>query len=177
MTAHNATVSPALMLRVEELFYAQASSVYNVAYRIVWNRSDAEDVVQATFVKAFTRIDQLSDPSKARPWLLQVAYREAITVIRRRKDVPTDPEEMPATVSTLPGPGDQAVASAIAVELSKALEKISPNERLAVVLRDIEGLAMTEVAEVLGVGLSAAKMRVSRGRQSLRVLLENTELM
>lgn len=84
---------------------------------------------------------------------------------------------MPAVVSTQPGPDEQAIASSIATELSNALERISPDERLAVVLRDVEGLPMIEVAEVIGVGLSAAKMRVHRGRQSLRVLLENSELM
>ncbi len=161
---------------VEELYRAHVAGVYNVAYRVLWNRGDAEDVVQATFVKAFLRVGQLADPAKVRAWLLQVAYREAIAILRRRRDLPTNPADMPSQVATSMGPAELAVASAVAAELSAALYKLAADERVAVVLRDVEGLSMREVAEVTGVGLSAAKMRVHRGRQSLRVLLENSEV-
>lgn len=185
MTPGSASVSPigaknslslTLHARVETLFVAHIDAVFNVAYRVLWNRADAEDVVQATFVKAFTRLDQLADEQRSRPWLLQVAYREAIAVIRRRRDVPVDPSTLPEGVSAANGPEEQALLSDLARELSNALAQIDADERLAVVLRDVEQLAMRDVAEVLGVGLSAAKMRVHRGRQSLRVLLNSSEL-
>lgn len=160
--------------RVEALFVAHVESVFNVAYRIVWNRSDAEDVVQATFIKAFTRLDQVRDTSKTRSWLLQVAYREAIAVTRRRRDLPTDPDDMRHQVSSTPGPDDLAVAASVAAELSRALQRLEPQERVAVTLRDVEGLPMREVAEVLGLGLSAAKMRVHRGRNRLRTYLSES---
>lgn len=172
----SAAVSRPVMVWVEQLFRAHVEGVFNVAYRILRNRSDAEDVAQATFVKAFTRIDQLADPSKARAWLFQVAYREAIAALRRRRDIPTDPHDTPIVECPMPGPAEQAVASAVAVEVSRALWQLAPDERMAVVLRDVEGLAMAEVADIVGVGLSAAKMRVHRGRQSLRSLLESSEV-
>ncbi len=162
---------------VEELFRAHVDGVFNVAFRVLWNRADAEDVVQATFVKAFARIDQLRDQGKARAWLLQVGYRESIGVLRRRRDVPLDPTDLPVKACEEPTPADVVAASAVAAELSGALQRLSPDERLAVVLRDVEGLSMREVAEVLGVGVSAAKMRVHRGRQRLRVLLEGSEVL
>ncbi len=162
---------------VEELFRAHIDSVFNVAYRVLWSRADAEDVVQASFLKAFGRLHQLEDPSRVRPWLLQIAYREAITVLRRRRDVPTDPASIPEQASTHPAPDDIAISNEIAGLISSALSKLDPNERMAVVLRDIERLPMSEVADVLEIGLSAAKMRVHRGRQSLRVLLENQDVL
>ncbi len=165
-----------LRKRVEALFVAHVEAVFNVAYRVLWNRADAEDVVQATFLKAFTRLDQLRDSSRVRPWLLQVAYREAITVVRRRRETPTDPEALPESAATALGPEDTSVLSELAAELSKALQSLDADERMAVVLRDVEQLPMREVAEVLGIGLSAAKMRVHRGRQSLRVKLEAAEV-
>ncbi len=168
--------SRSLTAWIEELFVAHVEGVYNVAYRVVWNTSDADDVVQATFVKAFSRIGQLTDTGKVRSWLLQVAYREAITIVRRRRDVPMDPADIPPERCGLPGPAETAVASAVAAEISSALQRLEPDERLAVVLRDIEGLPMREVAEVVGIGLSAAKMRVHRGRQSLRTMLEKSEI-
>lgn len=165
-----------LHVRIEALFRAHVDAVYNVAYRVLWNASDAEDVVQAAFVKAFTRLDQLEDQAKTRPWLLQIAYREAITIVRRRRDVPTDPTEMPETTSDDHGPDEQAIARTVADQISQALAQLPEDERMAVVLRDVEELPMREVAEVLEIGLSAAKMRVHRGRAELRRLLSSAEV-
>lgn len=172
----SSAVEAALLERIEALFAEHVDAVFNVAYRVLWNRDDAEDVAQATFVKAFLRLHQVEDQKKVRPWLLQVAYREAITVLRRRRDVPVDPVDLPAVESDARGPEDAAVMSAMATHISAALMTMDADERLAVVLRDVEELPMREVAEVLGVGLSAAKMRVHRGRQSLRQKLEHLEV-
>lgn len=125
-------VEPAALRLVEELFVIHVDAVFNVAYRVVWSRPDAEDVVQATFIKAFTRLDQLKDRDRIRPWLLQVAYREAITVIRRRRDVPVDPAEFPERRATGPGPDDVAVAADVASALGRALASLSEGERMAV---------------------------------------------
>ncbi len=163
--------SRAVFRRVEALFVAHVSAVFNVAYRVLWNRSDAEDVVQATFVKALTRLDQLNDTTRSRPWLLQVAYRESIAVVRKRRELPLDPIDLPESNSLDLGPEESAVLSEVAAELSQALGRLDDDERMALVLRDVEGLPMRDVADVLGIGLSAAKMRVHRGRQSLRLLL------
>lgn len=162
--------------RVVALFREHVDAVFNVAFRSLWNRADSEDVVQATFVKAFTKLDQLEDHERVRPWLLQIAYREAIAVIRSRRDLPVDPAEMPEAVSLSQGPADAAVCADIAAKISLALSNLDADERMAVVLRDVEELPMREVAEVLGVGHSAAKMRVHRGRQSLRVELTRLEI-
>ena len=134
-----------LHARIEALFRAHVDAVYNVAYRVLWNAADAEDVVQAAFVKAFTRLDQLEDGAKARPWLLQITYREAIAIVRRRRDVPTDPTEMPETTSDDHGPDDQAIARSVADQISAALLQLRDDERMAVVLRDVEELPMREV--------------------------------
>ncbi len=165
-----------LHAKIESLFREHVDAVYNVAYRVLWNSADAQDVVQSAFVKAFTRLDQLQDGSRARPWLLQITYREAITVVRRRRDVPTDPMEMPETEASAHGPDDQAIAHSIAEQIAEALLQLREDERMAVVLRDVEELSMREVAEVLEVGLSAAKMRVHRGRSELRRLLSAAEV-
>lgn len=171
MTSATHTPNDALVERAESLFRSHADAVFNVAFRVVWSAADAEDVVQSTFVKAITRGSQLRDSSRERPWMLQIAYREALTVIRRRRDVPVDPNELPEQVSTRAGPETTMEAAEVAGQVTAALGRLAHEERAAVVLRDIEGLSMAEVAEVLGVGLSAAKMRVHRGRGSLRLLL------
>lgn len=169
-TAHNLAIDE-LVRRAELLFRSHVDGVYNVAFRVVWNAADAEDVVQATFVKAILRGDQLRDQSRERRWILQIAYREALTVVRRRREVPVDPVMVPELVCDRPGPAAVALAAEDARAVTLALAGLNTDERAAVVLRDIEGLPMNEVAEVLGVGLSAAKMRVHRGRAALRTTL------
>ena len=57
----SSTIERTLFERIETLFNEHVDAVYNVAYRVLWKRDDAEDVVQATFVKAFLRLDQLKD--------------------------------------------------------------------------------------------------------------------
>ena len=157
--------------RIIELFEANADSVFHVAWRILWSVPDAEDVTQTTFVRAFTRLDQLRDRGRARPWLLQIAYHSALEVLRRRRDVPTDPSELPDRPS--PDDTERIVdrRAAVAV-LQVAIDELPGTLRLAFVLRDIEGLSMIEVADTLGIGESAAKMRVARAREQLRVSLE-----
>lgn len=164
-------------MTIETLFRTHVDALYNVAFRVLWSRVDAEDAVQRAFVKAVTRLDQLNEPNRMRPWLLQIVYRESIAILRSRRDIPNDPGAMPEQADLAPGPAELAIAKTIADTINQALNRMHQEERVAVVLRDIEGLAMREVAEVLGIGNSAAKMRVHRGRAALRVLLSDQEVL
>ncbi len=159
------------------LFEAHAESVFNVAYRITWNRSDAEDVLQSAFLQAFIHLDDLRNGDRARPWLLRICYHQALTVLRRRRDVPTDPDRLPLQRDSRfnpagDDPSDTIIARDLAETIKSAIAALPENLRLAIVLRDVEGLPMSDVAEILGIGASAAKMRVARGRESLRTTLE-----
>ncbi|MGE0307751.1 MAG: RNA polymerase sigma factor [Acidimicrobiia bacterium] len=154
-----------------ETFESNADSAFNVAYRIVWSRVDAQDVVQSAFVKALQRVDQLIEPSKARSWLLAICYREALTVLRARRDVPTDPFEMPESMSAADDPATAVLDGELADLVRTAIDKLPDLLRSAFVLRDVEEMAMSDVADSLGIGLSAAKMRVGRAREQLRVEL------
>jgi RNA polymerase sigma-70 factor (ECF subfamily) len=157
---------------ITQLFEDHADATFNVGRRIVWNRSDAEDVVQATFIQAFLRLDQVQDPSRARAWLLKVAYHQAITVLRRRKDDPVDPQDLPEGSTPPDDTGDRVVRSELAATVRTAIDALPETLRVAIVLRDVEGLAMAEVADVLDISASAAKMRVARARERLRIALQ-----
>ena len=93
-------------------------------------------------------------------------------MLRRRRDRPTDPSLLPEWAAVEPGPSDIAIASDMARIVTVALAQLEESERLAVTLRDVEDLPMRDVASIIGIGLSAAKMRVLRGRASLRVALQ-----
>lgn len=152
------------------LFDAHADGVFTLARRILWNTADGEDVVQRTFVKAFTRAHQLREPSKARSWLYRIAYHECLSVLRQRRDVPTDPATLPEQEAA-ERPDREAERRELARRLRAAIDLLPQTLRPAFVLRDVQELPMTEVAAVLEVGLSTAKMRVHRARLKLRDLL------
>jgi RNA polymerase sigma-70 factor (ECF subfamily) len=154
-----------------ELFRANIGAAFNVAYRLVWNRADAQDVVQASFIKATRSISQLRDLGKARGWLLSITYREALMVLRSRRDLPTDPFALPERVGRQPTPEDEFLQHELADEIRSAIDHLPDLLRTAFVLRDVEELPMNEVAEVLDIGASAAKMRVARAREQLRISL------
>ncbi len=171
MSTTDGDASGARVDRVVELFERHADSVFHVAWRILWSTADAEDVTQTTFVRAFTRLDQLRDDGRERPWLLQIAYHSALDVLRRRRDVPTDPAELPDRPE---GDDTERVADrrATVALLQAAIDDLPGALRIAFVLRDVEGLSTRDVADTLGIGESAAKMRVARAREQLRLALE-----
>ncbi len=156
------------LAQITGLFESNADAVFNVAYRIVWNRADAEDVVQTTFIQVYLKMDQLEDQSKARSWLLQIAYRQALNVLRRRKDQPTDPSDLPDQFTSHDAAAEPALRNDLRLTIQSAIDRLPQNLRMAVILRDVEGLPMREVASVLDIGQSAAKMRVARAREQLR---------
>jgi RNA polymerase sigma-70 factor, ECF subfamily len=154
-----------------EVLEANVDAAFNVAYRLVWSRADAQDVVQASFVKAIRSAGQLRDMTKARGWLLSITYREALMVLRSRRDLPTDPLALPERAGRQPTPEDQLLQRELADEIRVAIDHLPALLRTAFLLRDVEELPMAEVAVVLDIGASAAKMRVARARELLRTSL------
>lgn len=171
MTSSEGPWSAASLGWLVELFEANVDAAFSVAYRLVWNRADAQDVVQNAFVKAAHGREQLRDASKARSWLLSITYREALMVLRARRDVPTDPIDLPEHATARLDPADLVVQHELAGVIRAAIDRLPEALRTAFVLRDVEELPMGDVAEVLEIGMSAAKMRVARARESLRIAL------
>lgn len=165
------TLTPAVRSWLVELFERTVDGAYNVAYRLLWNHADAADVVQNVFIKAVLHRDQLIDAGKARSWVLGISYREALMVLRGRRDTPTDPSRLPDRPAPASDPEELALRSELATLLGEAIDALPDSLRVAFVLRDVEELPMAEVASVLDIGESAAKMRVARGRESLRITL------
>jgi RNA polymerase sigma-70 factor (ECF subfamily) len=155
-----------------DLFECNADAVFNLAYRVTSNTADAEDVVQESFVRAFLRREDLRDRTRARPWLLSIAFRQSLMLLRARRDVPTDPVSLESRADQGTDPVDAALRKERAVLVRQAIGRLTDDLRAAVVLRDVEGLQLRDVAEILGIGLSATKMRIARAREQLRTELE-----
>ncbi|TEU04424.1 MAG: sigma-70 family RNA polymerase sigma factor [Dehalococcoidia bacterium] len=147
--------------------------VYNLSLRMLGNASAAEDASQDTFLSAFRGIGKFRGGS-FRAWLYRIAAnacRDQLRSLRRRPATSIDslPLELEADQ---PSPEDFAMRRELGEEIKRALAALPPDQRLAVILRDIEGLDYREIAQVTGSSLGTVKSRINRGRARLRHHLE-----
>ena len=133
-----------------------------------WSPSQAEDVFQSALLRALERFDGLEDPARFRPWFFRVLTRTFYSAVRRhrvRRVLPL-PSDLEAAALGLfadePDAGDRA-------DLMAALARLAPKERAALLLFEVAGLSVAEIAEAQGDrSLSAVKSRLARARQRAR---------
>jgi len=170
----------------EELVNKYNTSVYNLALRLSNDREDARDATQDTFLKVYNNIDKFRGDSQLRTWIYRITVNQVANQQRwwrrrrREKTVSldiSDPNET-ALSQKLPASGQSPEQQALAAEKRRmivaALEKLKFDFRVAVILRDIEGLSYEEIAETLEVSVGTIKSRIARGREELRDLLKGS---
>ncbi len=155
--------------------------VYNLAWRYLGNREDAQDAVQETFLAVFRSLKGLRDPRSFPSWLYRITLNQCRAKWRRRTpefslDQPVlgkDGEEQGVSQIATDG-GDPAGRLELRDLISKALMGTSEDHRTAIILKEYMGLSLEEVAEVMDCPLSTAKSRLYHGlkgvQQSLRRL-------
>ncbi len=152
--------------------------VYNLALRMLGNSQAAEDATQEAFISAFRGIARFRG-GNFRAWLLRIvanACRDQLRLLRRRPTIPLDALVLEADRDT-PSPEDYALRRELGEQIAKALADLLPDQRLAVILCDIEGLSYEEIAQAMNCSLGTVRSRISRGRGRLRRhLAEHGEL-
>ena len=153
----------------EELVRDHSDMVYRVAFRLTGNRPDAEDLTQDVFVRAFRSIHSF-EPGTLTGWLHRITTNLFLDQARRRKRLSFDPmaEAAENVESRHREPGDEMVDQSLDHDVARALASLPPDQRVAVVLCDIEGLSYDEIADILDVKLGAVRSRIHRGRERLR---------
>ena len=152
--------------------------IYRLAFRMLGNAQDAEDILQETFVKAFRHLAGFDGRSSLSTWLYRIATNEALMFLRRRRpdtvsiDEPAEGEqgeqEPMQIVDWCCLPEEEIMSSEGRAYLDKAIAKLSAALRVVFVLRDIQGLSTQETAQVLNLSEEAVKTRLSRARLQLR---------
>ena len=168
----------------EELLSAHSRKVYSVCYRFTGRGADAEDLTQEIFIKVFHTL-KTYDAAQGTfsTWLNRVARNHLVDHYRRtRKDrVTSSLEDELGHLEEKPSAGAGPVAGVEARErkemLQAALDKLSPDMREAVILRDFQDLDYEEIAQVLGVPEGTVKSRINRGRLELARLLKRMDSM
>ncbi len=146
--------------------------VFAVCLRVLGNRESALDATQDTFLTVFRKAAQFQGKSALGTWIYRIAVNTCYDQIRRSKRRPLDP--LPDHVDPSDPSAEEALESAsLRPEIEAALAALPPEFRSAVVLADIEGLSLPEVAEVLDVPVGTVKSRVFRGRRLLADRLGN----
>jgi RNA polymerase sigma-70 factor (ECF subfamily) len=166
----------------ELLVQRYQSRAYAVAWRIVGQQQDAEDVVQRTFLSLVEHLDSFREESSIATWVLRIATNHALQVLRKRRGLPTVPLEVNADpdddYATVPhpdyiaewrdNPADLAQRAEIRKLVDLALAELDEKYRVVFVLRDIEGFTIKETADALGLSEPNVKVRLLRARLLLR---------
>lgn len=165
----------------EELVKRHTRRVYNLCYRFTSNRHEAEDLTQEVFLKMFRQLGTYKAVSGGfTTWMTSVTRNLLIDHYRRTKqDRVTDSmddEEKGAFAEQIESrarnPQQIAQASELSGQVQKALSKLSPDLREAVILRDLQGLEYEEIRQVLRVPEGTVKSRINRGRIELARILQ-----
>ena len=161
-----------------ELWRRHQRMIWRTCYSFMRNDADAEDLVQEVFIKAYRSLDSFAGRAAFKTWLNRIAINACKNELRRRSRRPhEDAGDLDAMAEYLPASHSPSVESAvqqIALDsaLTEALRRLRPEEYEVIFLRDIEERPYSEIADLLDIGLSAAKMRVQRARLALQELFQ-----
>jgi RNA polymerase sigma-70 factor (ECF subfamily) len=158
-------------------------SLFRLAYRMTGNESDAQDVVQEAFLRAYRRLDRFESRANFGTWLYRIGVNCSLDMMRKRKtessqrvqasaDDPDATDPMDNLVSTDPQPDRMMLSTEVKEKVQEAMKTLSPVERTAFVLRHFEGHSIEEIGKTLGLGAGATKNSVFRAVQKLRQQLE-----
>lgn len=143
---------------------------FRFALRQLGNRDDAEDALQEALVRAFRGLATCRERDRFGAWLYTIVVNECRTRATRRAR--RERRFVHDVVDDVADPGGSGGDAAISDEIAHALGQLPAEQREAFLLKHVEELSYEEMAEITGVGVSALKMRVKRGCERLRDLLE-----
>ena len=156
-----------------QLVKLHQSRVYSVALRLLGSQSEAEDVLQETFIALYQKLHHFRGGSKLSTYLFRLATNFSLMKLRQSKRRGRDFSHLPLNgIEELPdktaSPLESLLNSEFRAVLDRQLQKLSDKDRAVVVLRDIEGLDGWQVAKILGLTLPAMKSKLHRSREFLR---------
>ncbi len=162
-----------------ELVYTYQDSVYNLCYRMLGERTEAEDAAQEAFLRAYSNLYRYDPQRPFKTWLLTIASNHCIDRLRKRRlSFLSLDEPVPATLalsSDEPEPEQATLSTERSRQVQALLDQLSPDYRAAVVLRYWYDYSYTEIAAIMDTTESAVKSRLFRARQMLAEKLTDTQ--
>jgi RNA polymerase sigma-70 factor (ECF subfamily) len=170
----------------DEVVRQHGDRVFNLVLRMVGSRAEAEDIAQEVFVTVFKSIDTFRSEAKLSTWLLRIATNHAknrIKYLARRREQGSEPngndsadladEGKAPAQSHIHGPDVLLEAAETEDIMQQAIATLDDDQRLLIVLRDVEELSYEEIVQITGLPEGTVKSRLHRARMTLKQLLED----
>ncbi len=148
-----------------ELVARHQTNVFNVCYRMLRNRHDAEDLAQEAFIRALDRLHTFDPEREFGPWIRRVATNLCLNHLEAQK--PTAPLDEERDEDKTQSPGEQAEVKERSEQIRAALASLPPRYRVVVELRHYQDLSYDEIAKELSLPLSDVKSHLFRARKLL----------
>jgi RNA polymerase sigma-70 factor (ECF subfamily) len=166
----------------EEIFERYSSMVFSLVYQVLGDREEALDVSQEVFLTIYCKLESFRGESSLKTWIYSIAVHQATNRFRwwnrlRRRGTVSLEEHLSkkpdrdysiSLKSNIPSPEDELILQEEHERITRWLRELPVQQRVAVVLRDIEGLNYEEIAESMKVSLGTVKSRIARGREMLK---------
>jgi RNA polymerase sigma-70 factor (ECF subfamily) len=172
-------------IRFNDLMKETYRKVYNMAYRLAGNRPDAEDLTQDAFYRAYRSFGDYEGDRPFENWIFRIVTRLFLDMLRsRRRRVRAVSYDTPLVreggdenlffdmADRTPNPEERVLENSFSENLQKALNSLSPEQRLLVTLADIEGVAYKEIADMLDKPVGTIRSRLHRTHKLIRTRLE-----
>ena len=153
------------------LFEEFNAPIYNYVLRMVADHDRAADITQDTFIKAYRKLDTLTEATSTRSWLYRIATNTAIDDMRRRRNVTTMSDDQPTFANRAdqrPGPEAQVMAATLDERVQRALMTLRPNHRQCLLLSDLEDMSAQQIGEVMNLSYGAVRTLLCRARGEMR---------
>ena len=163
----------------EQIVLEYEKSVYKFCFRFFGNEEDAMDVTQEVFIKVYRALPNFEGRSSLKTWLYRIASNTCLTLASKKKKEKEsflksivkwwteDKSETPETLSI-----EQENREQIKRIVNQKISKLSENYRIPLILKDIEGMPIDRIAEVLDIPSGTVKSRINRGRKQLQESLQ-----
>ena len=162
----------------EQLVIRHQELVFSLAYKLTGNREMANDVAQESFIRAWKAIEKFRGDSTFSTWIYRITVNTAWTLRKKAKKHNTlniDDTYEPIVIDEKKDPELVAINSDLSSVLINALDKLPIEQRIIVELKNIEGRSHKEIADYLDISVTAAKVRLHRAHQKLRIILEEVD--
>jgi RNA polymerase sigma-70 factor, ECF subfamily len=156
----------------EEVYKASSGFVYNVALRIVCNNEEAQEVTQETFIKVFNGLKSFKFQSSFKTWIYRIGVNMALNArkkFRKYLDKHTELNEAIETGNSIKEDSVENIAcrNSDKETVNNLLDKLNEEQRVCVVLREMQGLSYAEISQTLGININTVRTRLKRARETL----------
>ena len=152
----------------ESEFIPQLDALYAFAFNLTKNESDAEDLVQDTYLKAFRFIDSYEVGTNPKAWLFRILKNSFINKYRSQQKRPQSSEIQ----EDIPTTGNFSFENLLGDEVTKAMDELPEDYRTVLLLCDIEDFSYEEIADILGIPIGTVRSRIFRARNTLKKKLK-----